>query len=122
MRIELVITNDAGESSVIASSITLQGNPVSIRTMDLGATPSLRAMTTAESYAASELCVRAAFTLLPLDPSNEHVAAAFAGFIASGGNDWLHGQNTHSAQCDAHGNAILSKRPAAPLHPSIVEP
>jgi hypothetical protein len=78
MKIEIVITNDAGESSVIASSNSLGtvggGRIYSMNTA--GHQDARRAMTAGEQMATSHLCLAAAAHMFALDPGNKPALAA----------------------------------------------
>jgi hypothetical protein len=78
MKIEIIITNDAGESSVIASNNSLGtaggGRIYSMNTA--GHQDARRAMTACEQMATSHMCLAAAAHMFALDPGNKPVLAA----------------------------------------------
>ncbi len=77
-KIEIVITNDAGESSVIASTNKVHSNIYS--TNLAGHLDARKAMTPAEQMATSRLCLNAAARMFAADPTDTACLAALAAF------------------------------------------
>ena len=77
-KIEIVLTNDAGESSVIASTNKVHSNIYS--TNLAGHLDARKAMTPAEQMAASRLCLNAAAHMFAMDPTDTACLAALSAF------------------------------------------
>ena len=87
LKIEIVITNDAGESSVIASTHCLHparpGAGAITTTNTSGHLEARRAMTAGDQMAASRLCLNAAAHMFVMDPTDLAALAAISAFHAA---------------------------------------
>ena len=88
-KIEIVITNDAGESSVIASTHCLHparpGAGAITTTNTSGHLEARRAMSAGDQMAASRLCLNAAAHMFVVDPTDLAALAAISAFHAAQG-------------------------------------
>jgi len=79
-KIEIVITNDAGESSVIASTNRHSVDHCIYATNLSGHMDARKAMTPGEQMAVSRLCLNAAARMFAADPTDAACLAALAAF------------------------------------------
>jgi len=84
-RIEIVITNDAGEASVIASTNRLDANSRIYCTRLHGYEDARRALTVSESMAVSRLCFGVGAHTFAIDPMDTACLAAARAYHEAGG-------------------------------------
>ncbi len=85
-RIEIVITNDAGESSVIASTNRIDAASRIYCTRLHGHEDARRAMTVSESMAVSRLCFAVGAHTFAIDPTDTASLAAAKAYHEAGGS------------------------------------
>lgn len=114
LKIEIVITNDAGESSVIASTNRLSGGTSTgghIFCTNLhGHEDARRALTVSESMAVSRLCFSVGAHTFAIDPTDTASLAAARAYHDAGGL-LQHGQG--GGTLTPNGDTLLQRMPAA---------
>ena len=114
-KIEIVITNDAGESSVIASTHRLDTNSRVYCTNLHGYMDARRAMTVSESMAVSRLCFGVGSHTFAIDPTDTASLAAARAYHESGGRLK---RGEHGAGMTPDGDTLIETMPSAMATPT----
>ena len=109
-RIEIVITNDAGESSVIASTNRIDAASRIYCTRLHGHEDARRAMTVSESMAVSRLCFAVGAHTFAIDPTDTASLAAARAYHEAGGR-LKRGEGAAGMTPD--GDTLIERMPAA---------